>query len=1091
MSKVTKLFKKPPKEYYPLPFGFLNSELSEDEVEWYLSELKDKHVYGLFMHPRTGLIPEYLSEGYWKAMDLLINKVKEKEMKGWIYDEYNWPSGVAGGKLLREYPQYMQKYLDYRVYECMPQRPLEIDVPENTIAVRAVNRDTQDVIDITDKISGKTLRWEPERGVWDVVLFHVGVNTDKYYATCCAPWAKGERGYLDMLSPEAVRSFLNLTHEEYKRRFQEEFGKSIMGVFTDEPANYRGLPWTDSFLVEFKRRKGYDLMERIHELALPVGNYVKTRCDFFEVAAELYAKSYFKQIYDWCEENGLQFTGHLVLEEELDMIPRCHGDVYSALKYMHIPGVDYLGDKTGYDRPLSVSAPNFTPKIASSIAHMMGRGRALCEIFGGCGWETTLCKLKRVVDWIEACGINFLTPHASYMSIKGLRKRDFPASHHVHEPWWKYYDKLADYIARLSYINSSGLHVCDILLLYPMSTLWAEYTLHGKTERWNLVKNSFIILTEALLRIQRDYDVLFEGAVIDDLVKVDGDKLRAGSEEYSVVILPPLTTVHKKLARMLKEFYDNGGKILALGMLPKNSTERMNDPEVIRIMEDIFGRGCYESSTKVANINDRGGKSICIPVTKMDETLVEKVLDESLSELIPRDIQIGVSYDRDFIYTHRKINDRHFFFVVNLSERKVKTTIIFSVTGRPEIWSLEDGSIRPIYVYSAEGGKLKVPYEFDPYESVLFAISPGETRVCITDTNMFITNITETEKGIVIEGYHNEEKPYIVINGKRYELASAKPLSPIELADEWEVEALRPNVLLLEPWTVRFNGKEVKASISRYASFDETWTGLTKVIQLLKVKLDEVSIYEIMELSATISEKMGITLRPVPPGREYVMITEFRVDYIPEDIALVYEDTIGIMEVAINGKKVTAKPKRTFIWDTSNVKVPIREYVKRGRNVISVRGRMSEFPDMIPSLHGIEPMAIIGTFAVIGGRIAEPAKKMRGRSWTEEGYPYYSGEVKYSQRFSLSAEYLKRKLVLEVNSVRDIMEVIINGRKVGVRTWPPFRLDITDYLKEGENLIEIIVSNTAGNLLGKQMPSGIIGRVRIIPYEKCVFALKR
>ena len=41
--------------------------------------------------------------------------------------------------------------------------------------------------------------------------------------------------YVDLMNPEAVRAFLNCTHEQYKKACGKYFGKEIPGIFTDEP----------------------------------------------------------------------------------------------------------------------------------------------------------------------------------------------------------------------------------------------------------------------------------------------------------------------------------------------------------------------------------------------------------------------------------------------------------------------------------------------------------------------------------------------------------------------------------------------------------------------------------------------------------------------------------------------------------------------------------------------------------------------------------------------------------------------------------------------------------------------------------------
>ncbi|MEX2750344.1 MAG: hypothetical protein Q6366_000520, partial [Candidatus Freyarchaeota archaeon] len=270
-------FQKPLREFGPAPFWFLNNDLPEEEIDWFLQELSDKHNSGVFMHPRTGMEVEYLTPSFWEKIVYCVEACRKYGLRAWLYDEYNWPSGVLGGKLLREHPEYTQVYLDYKRDRFERGKLIRMPVEGKVVNAIAVNDSGTKVLYLKDKISDSVLEFQPEYGDWNVVVFTVKTNNDTFFCTTCAPWAGNEKGYLDLLSKEAVKFFIDHTHEEYKKLFRKDFGGIVPGIFTDEPANYRGLPWTRNFLEEFKKRKNYDLEQKMHELAFNVGTYVKTR----------------------------------------------------------------------------------------------------------------------------------------------------------------------------------------------------------------------------------------------------------------------------------------------------------------------------------------------------------------------------------------------------------------------------------------------------------------------------------------------------------------------------------------------------------------------------------------------------------------------------------------------------------------------------------------------------------------------------------------------------------------------------------------------------------------------------------------------
>lgn len=83
----------------------------------------------------------------------------------------------------------------------------------------------------------------------------------------------------------------------------------------------------------------------------------------------------------------------------------------------------------------------------------------------------------------------------------------------------------------------------------------------------------------------------------------------------------------------------------------------------------------------------------------------------------------------------------------------------------------------------------------------------------------------------------------------------------------------------------------------------------------------------------------------------------------------------------------------------------------------------------------------------------------------KEGIKYFSGTVAYHHIFSITKEELKKqmRLLLDLGRVKEIAEVWLNGKNVGLCWHAPFQLDITDAIKPGENNLIIEVVNTPNN----------------------------
>jgi hypothetical protein len=77
---------------------------------------------------------------------------------------------------------------------------------------------------------------------------------------------------------------------------------------------------------------------------------------------------------------------------------------------------------------------------------------------------------------------------------------------------------------------------------------------------------------------------------------------------------------------------------------------------------------------------------------------------------------------------------------------------------------------------------------------------------------------------------------------------------------------------------------------------------------------------------------------------------------------------------------------------------------------------------------------------------------------------YFSGTAVYEKIFKIQ-KFKDSKIVLDLGAVYDMAEVEINGKSAGVLWMAPFKIDITDYVKTGNNILKIKVTNTWQNRL--------------------------
>ncbi len=189
---------------------------------------------------------------------------------------------------------------------------------------------------------------------------------------------------------------------------------------------------------------------------------------------EMFLDRWAKPWYEYCEDNDLAWTGHYW--EHGWPAPTEGIDEAAFYMYHQQPGVDMLGNELLPGGNGGQFGNTRAVRELGSAANQAGHIRTLSETYGGAGWEINFTDFKRLVDWQGVLGVNFVNQHLSYYTIKGVRKFDYPPSFSYHEPWWKSYKAMGDYIGRISMAMASGQQINKILVLQPNTTAWMYFS---------------------------------------------------------------------------------------------------------------------------------------------------------------------------------------------------------------------------------------------------------------------------------------------------------------------------------------------------------------------------------------------------------------------------------------------------------------------------------------------------------------------------------------------------------------------------------------------------------------------------------------
>ncbi len=96
-----------PQDFGPVPWWMWTGKMRKPEMLKQMKDMKEKGIAEFFIFAVYGLeYPHFLQESWWDYIKFTLEHCRNLGMKAWIYDELNWPSGTAGGYMVKEYPEY-------------------------------------------------------------------------------------------------------------------------------------------------------------------------------------------------------------------------------------------------------------------------------------------------------------------------------------------------------------------------------------------------------------------------------------------------------------------------------------------------------------------------------------------------------------------------------------------------------------------------------------------------------------------------------------------------------------------------------------------------------------------------------------------------------------------------------------------------------------------------------------------------------------------------------------------------------------------------------------------------------------------------
>lgn len=714
-------FRHPDSRYGPLQivhdFQFVALNLTEDFnwTEETTEEEKVEHIRRrlerLSRRGYGGVVVNVAFRDYledpaaWEQMVKTVDMARDLGLRLWIYDEQYYPSGMAGGLVLRDHPQYEAQALACVTQDVdSPEAPVRIPSPRGhsslcfayAVPLNEGRPDFEKQVDLghlTD--AGGGLCWDCPGGSWRVYCFF---TRSLYEGTYLCRALRAPHRNISVCDDRAMKRFLDLTFDACETWLGDRLGRDIEAVFTDEPSLFWYTPypeghdphervsklptlstyeipdlsipmlpyvhWTYHVEEVFQSRNGYPLPASLPRLFEGGAEASQVRLDYYGTLDALFDDAFNRQYRDRLARYRMDLSGHMINEERFSMHPWCYGDILRNLGRMDIPGCDLLSSSP---EPLRRS---MACKLASSAAHGYGRKHVMIEASNMCDKDQSLpvSKLCCAMAIEFALGVDTIT------SYYGENLYSEPE-----------YETFAAYVARLGALFDGGVHVSQALLYYPFRQLARESTVLNPAtpdDTAKAIESSLTGMARALLDGQLDFDFVNDEVLRACRVEA-GQLVTPAGETPFLLLFPDIDWLDADIAALAKDAAARGVEVAFHG-----------DPRPIAGLEDM------------ANI---------------------RFLGSNLS-FVSRDL-VTVSPYPELLCLHKRFSGQDLYLLVNAGSQTIGTSarIPCERVTEPRLTLLNpfDGAVRPLPC-EREEDRLVLTLELAPFSARVLALENKE-----------------------------------------------------------------------------------------------------------------------------------------------------------------------------------------------------------------------------------------------------------------------------------------------------------------------------------------------------------------------------
>lgn len=471
LAGLAEAFATPPRSAGAWAFWFLNDEVDEAELSRQLEEFAGAGFGGVCPCARVGLPPGigYLTDRWWQLLRHVVAECARLGLEVILYDEASYPSGSANGAVAAADPEHASR--------CLASAERVVDLAPGAVAYARPNlgRGLWDrrVATVLTPASGPARLVQPDAaGLVRLDAAELGPGRHRVTAFFDCPSGGTIRGAhawqddgsalapasADLLNPDAVASFLRLTHDAYAAHVGEWFGSTVVAMFTDEPQITGREPrpgsvtWTPGFEHDLARAAGVevsDALAALPEVFVPGSRWAAAHA---RAVSERLARVYYGAQRAWCDGHGLALTGHPHEADELRALDAFTWPGQDTVWRWVLPGASALhGPQSAAARCVGSAAALRRLDGAVGVA---GRpGVALTEVYGAYGWQLSLDEVVWLANWLAVRGSTDYVLHALFASVRENRAFESEPDLGLHNAWWPHLPQVLRFMARMTVLG--------------------------------------------------------------------------------------------------------------------------------------------------------------------------------------------------------------------------------------------------------------------------------------------------------------------------------------------------------------------------------------------------------------------------------------------------------------------------------------------------------------------------------------------------------------------------------------------------------------------------------------------------------------